>query len=95
MDRDPSAPDAPAGPDPTDPAAWWLRVERQTSVPLPTLERALFTIRPYLVPLPALPAAQCRVLADAVASMGAEARRYKGITAIADDVVRWLRSRVS
>lgn len=95
LDRDPSAPDAPAGPDPTDPAAWWLRVERQTSVPLPTLKRALFTIRPYLVPLPALPAAQCQVLADAVASMGAEARRYKGITAIADDVVRWLRSRVS
>ncbi len=95
LDRDPSAPDAPTGPDPTDPAAWWLRVECQTSVPLPTLERALFTIRPYLVPLPSLPAAQCRVLADAVASMGVEARRYKGITAIADDVVRWLRLRVS
>lgn len=95
LDRDPSAPDAPTGPVPADPAAWWLRVERQTSVPLPALERALFTIRPYLVPLTALSADRCAVLADAVASMGAEARRYKGITSVADDVVRWLRSRVS
>nr|MDQ3610702.1 DUF3445 domain-containing protein [Actinomycetota bacterium] len=95
LDRDPSAEDALRGPDPADPAAWWLRVERQTSVPLPALERALFTIRPYLVPLTALSADRCAVLADAVDSMGAEARRYKGITSIADDLVRWLRSRVS
>ncbi|MBW3641059.1 MAG: DUF3445 domain-containing protein [Actinobacteria bacterium] len=95
LDRDPSAADAVRGPDPADPAAWWLRVERQTSVPLPALERALFTIRPYLVPLTALSANRCAVLADAVDSMGAEARRYKGITSIADDLVRWRRSRVS
>ena len=91
LDRDPSAPDAPAGPPPDDPAAWWLRVERQTSVPLPGLGRALFTIRPHLVPLPRLTAAQRSVLADAVASMGPRARRYKGIVEIADDLVAWLR----
>ncbi|MDQ3503087.1 MAG: hypothetical protein M3486_05685 [Actinomycetota bacterium] len=41
------------------------------------------------------PAPRCAVLADAVDSMGAEARRYKGNTSIADDLVRWLRARVS
>lgn len=93
LDRDPSALDAPAGPPPADPAGWWLRVERQTSVPLPALGRALFTIRPYLVPLPALAPPQRLVLADAVASMGPDARRYKGVSAVADDLVAWLRRR--
>jgi uncharacterized protein YjeT (DUF2065 family) len=91
LDRDPSAPDAPAAPPPADPARWWLRVERQTSVPLPALGRALFTIRPHLVPLPALAPEQRAVLADAVTSMSDEARRYKGITEVADDLVAWLR----
>ena len=95
LDRDPSAPDAPSGPAPADPAEWWLRVERQTSVPLPQLGRALFTIRPHLVPLRALPPAQRGVLADAVASMGPDARRYKGVEGIADDLVAWLRTPAS
>ena len=93
LDRDPSAPDAPTGPGPADPAQWWLRVERQTSVPLPSPDRALFTIRPHLVPLTALPAAQCATLAAAIASMGAAARAYKGVTAVADDLVAWLTAR--
>ena len=93
LDRDPSAPDAPTGPVPADPAQWWLRVERQTSVPLAGLDRALFTIRPHLLPLPALAPAQCATLAAAVASMGAAARAYKGIEALADDLVAWLSAR--
>ena len=92
LDRDPSAPDAPHGPVPSDPAEWWLRVERQTSTPLPTLGRALFTIRPHLVPLRELAPEQRRTLADAVASLSPEARHYKGITAVADDLVAWLRA---
>lgn len=91
LDRDPSAPDAPSGSGPADPADWWLRVERQTSVPLPWLGRALFTIRPHLVPLRELGPEQRRVLADAVASLGPHARRYKGIRDVADDLVAWLR----
>ena len=94
LDRDPSAPDAPAAEVPDDPADWWLRVERQTSVPLPALDRALFTIRPHLVPLTALTPQQCARLAAAVASMGPEGRRYKGILTVADDLVRWLQFRV-
>jgi len=93
LDRDPSAADAPTGEGPTDPALWWLRVERQTSVPLPALDRALFTIRPHLVPLTELTRAQCATLAAAVASMGPAARAYKGITAVADDAVTWLTTR--
>ena len=92
LDRDPSAPDAPTGDGPADPALWWLRVERQTSVPLPALGRALFTIRPHLVPLPDLTAPQRAVLADAVASMSPAARAYKGITALADTLLPWLRA---
>ena len=93
LDRDPSAPDAPSGPAPADPAAWFLRVERQTSIALPHLDRALFTIRPHLTPLPALAPARCVVLADAIASMGPAARAYKGITDVADDLVAWLGAR--
>lgn len=93
LDRDPSAADAPTGADPTDPARWWLRVEQQTSLPLPALDRALFTIRPHLVPLTDLTPAQCATLAAAVASMGPAARAYKGITAVADDAVPWLTAR--
>lgn len=100
LDRDPSAPDAPV-PDvpghvaPASPAAWWLRVERQTSVPLPELGRGLFTIRPYLVPLTALTPPQRAVLADALASMTPDTLRYKGVDAVADELVDWLRAPVS
>jgi hypothetical protein len=91
LDRDPSAPDAPSGPPPADPARWWLRVERQTSVPLPALGRTLFTLRPHLTPLPALAPEQRAVLAGAVASMSEQTRHYKGIAGVADDLVTWLR----
>jgi hypothetical protein len=70
-----------------------LRVERQTSVPLPALDRALFTIRPHLVPLTDLTPTQCATLAAAVSSMSAAARAYKGITDVADDAVTWLTAR--
>ena len=98
LDRDPSAPDGPGAmtsePPSGDPADWWLRVERQTSVPLPHLDRALFTIRPYLVPLTALSPAQCLVLAQAVGSMSPASLAYKGIADLAADLVCWLQLRV-
>ena len=76
---------------PEDPARWWLRVERQTSVPLPELDRGLFTIRPFLLPLTSLTQAQRTTLGDAVASMSPEALAYKGISQIAPDLVAWCR----
>ncbi len=87
LDRDPGAPDAEALSSPP-PQGWWLRVERQTTLPLG--DRALFTIRPYLVPLPALSAERRAVLGQALASMSPEAVAYKGLSGVRDDLVRWL-----
>ncbi len=87
LDRDPSAPDAAPHRD-VPPERWWLRVERQTSLPLPALGRALFLIRPHLVPLTALTAAQRSTLHDAVASMSGEALAYKRLTGARDDLLR-------
>lgn len=88
-DRDPSAPDAARHACPP-PEQWWLRVERQTSLPLPRLGRALFLIRPHLLPLTALPIRQRRTLHDAVASMSAATLAYKGLTEVRDDLLAWL-----
>lgn len=90
LDRDPSAADAEPHTCPP-PGQWWLRVERQTSIPLPALDRALFLIRPHLLPLTSLTADQRRVLHDAVASMSAEALAYKGIAGVRDALLAWLR----
>ena len=89
LDRDPLAPDAEP-PSCPSPERWWLRVERQTTLPLPALGRALFCIRPYLVPLPALTAEQRGVLRSAIASMSPEALRYKGVAEVRDALVAWL-----
>lgn len=64
---------------PPEPLRWHLRVERQTSVPLPALQRALFTIRPYLVPVDELDPEQRTTLADALQSMTPAALAYKGV----------------
>lgn len=89
LDRDPSAPDAEPHTCPP-PDRWWLRVERQTSLPLPGLDRALFLIRPHLVPLASLTPEQRATLHDAVASMSAQALAYKGLTGVRDDLLAWL-----
>ncbi len=91
LDRDPSAPDAEPWTTP-EPGRWWLRVERQTSVPLPELDRALFLIRPYLRPLTAFAPDQRRTLADAVETMSPQTLAYKGIDEVAVDLVAWLRA---
>ena len=89
LDRDPSAPDAPAESCP--PAGrWWLRVERQTALPLPELDRALFLIRPHLVPLTSLDPDQRRRLLAAVASMSPASLAYKGLTGVREDLLQWL-----
>lgn len=87
LDRDPSAPDAAY--DGEVPASqWWLRVERQTTLPLG--DRALFVIRPFLVPLVALDGRQRSALAAAVASMSPASLAYKGITGVRDELLGWL-----
>lgn len=71
----------PAEAAPVDPAGqWWLRIERQTTHPLPALDRALFWIRPMLVPLSSLRAGQRATLRASVLSMSPAALAYKGLT---------------
>jgi hypothetical protein len=73
LDNDPDVTYPPA------PVRWHLRVERQTTVPLPHLGRALFTIRPYLTPVEDLSPERRRVLGAALASLSPAARAYKGV----------------
>lgn len=59
----------------------WLRVERQTTLPLPAVGAGLFAIGVHVTPLPVALAAPDRraAFADAVASLTPVSRRYKGV----------------
>jgi hypothetical protein len=75
-----------------DPATWWLRVERQTTLPLPSLGASAFFIRVLHQPLAravAGPGRRAR-LASAVRSMDAALRAYKGLAGSADALLAWL-----
>ncbi len=76
-----------------DPATWWLRVERQTTLPLPSLGASAFFIRVLHQPLAravAGPGRRAR-MASAVRSMDAALRAYKGLAGSAQDaVLDWL-----
>jgi hypothetical protein len=75
-----------------DPASWWLRVERQTTLPLPTLGASAFFIRVLHQPLAravASPERRAR-MASAVRSMDAELLAYKGLVGSADALLDWL-----
>ena len=73
LDQDPDAQYPP------EPLRWHLRVERQTTLPLPHLARALFLIRPYLTPVDALTPDQRRTLGAALASLSPAARAYNSV----------------
>lgn len=66
---------------PPQPEAYHLRVERQTSLPLPALDRALFTIRLFVTPLAAVAADpdHRERLAHALATMSPATLAYKGL----------------
>jgi len=64
---------------PPEPVRWHLRVERQTTLPLPHLDRALFVIQPYLTPVDALTPSQRTTLGAALASLSPAARSYKHV----------------
>ena len=73
---------SPAAPLPADPARWWWRAERQTTLPVAEGGAALFAIRVLLAPLPqvlAVPGRGERLIA-ALAGMSDELLRYKGFT---------------
>jgi hypothetical protein len=97
LDHHPAAPpdaDRHAG-TPFDPERAHLRVERQTLTGFPGADGALFTIRPYTVPLRAAvqTAHHAHALAAALRSMTPEQVTYKGLGAILPALLAWLDSR--
>jgi hypothetical protein len=88
----------PARPlDASAPAAWWYRVERQTTLPLPAAGASLFAIRVLHAPLIAVATTGARrsALAAAVASMDEALRAYKGLGAAGPALLAWLDQSVS
>ncbi|MFZ5827593.1 MAG: heme-dependent oxidative N-demethylase subunit alpha family protein [Bacillota bacterium] len=70
----------------------WFRVERQTTHGFPRLNRALFTIRYWVVPLVEVAADpwQRERLATALAGMDEAELAYKGLVGVRDRLVGWL-----
>jgi dimethylamine monooxygenase subunit A len=73
----------------------YLRMERQTTYPMPELERGLFSIRVYVTPLLERlerdPSLRSR-LARFVASVKPEVLAYKGQAKITPGILQWLQS---
>ena len=74
-------------------ALTYVRMERQTTLAMPDLDRALFTVRIYLDPLvdrlEADPSLRPR-LASLIASCSPEVIAYKGMADLAGPVLEWL-----
>ncbi len=90
LDHHPNVP--PEGELPTDPARFFLRVERQTLHGFPARGGALFTIRAYLYPLSELldTPDKAAALAAGVRSMTPEQRQYKGLTRSGPALIEYL-----
>lgn len=72
----------------------YMRVERQTTLPLPDLKRGVFFIRVMLSPLPdVLQVAPTRAveLADAIESMSAAVIQYRGMSLVRNRLLEELR----
>lgn len=71
--------------------AWW-RTERQTFIPVPGRQQAVFTIQVGLQPLAEAIRTPQRAarLHDALASMSPAVLDYRGLTSVRDDLLAWL-----
>jgi Protein of unknown function (DUF3445) len=76
----------------TDPSQWFFRVERQTTLAFPDLQRSLFTIRIYIEPLTQTLQVPERkaIFAQAVGSMNEPLLRYKGLTHLKECLLEYL-----
>jgi hypothetical protein len=76
--------------------AWW-RTERQTFIPLPAAQQAVFTIHVQVQPLAqALDSpARAQMLHDAVQSMSPAVLAYRGLQAVQPALLAWLARRAS
>lgn len=68
----------------------FLRIERQTTMGLPALGCALFTIRTYFTDCAGLAPERRRRLASAIASMSAQSLAYKGLADSRAAILDWL-----
>ncbi len=93
VDSSPWAADAFA--DATAPRAWF-RCERQTFIPLPALQQAVFTIGVDSVPLAQAidTPGRARRLHDAVASMSDAVLAYRSLQAVREPLLAWLAARM-
>jgi hypothetical protein len=93
VDSTPWAADAFA--DATAPRAWF-RCERQTFIPLPALQQAVFTISVDSVPLAQAidTPERARRLHDAVASMSDAVLAYRSLQAVREPLLAWLAARM-
>jgi len=66
----------------------YLRVERQVTIPFPTLDACLFTIRVYSYPAWRLNHTQLRTMQEAIASAGPTVAEYKGWDKNGGDMLR-------
>ena len=73
------------------PQAWW-RTERQTFIPLPEQQQAVFTIAIDVQPLAAAldTPARAQRLHDAIASMSPAVLSYRGLDSVRDELLAWL-----
>ena len=82
------------GPEPASaiPALAWWRTERQTFLPVPGRDEAVFTIAVDVQPLARVicTAGRARALQAALASMSEAVLRYRGLTAVREPLLRWL-----
>jgi hypothetical protein len=101
------APDGRRSRHPSEAAAWpasaqpWFRCERQVSLPLAPVSAgagaaALFLIRLHRAPLASAASsrARLRTLRDALVSMSAATRSYKGLDGALPDLLDWLERRL-
>ena len=75
------------------PRPLFVRIERQTTHPLPECGAWIFLIHPINVPVASLTGIQRERLADAVESMTPEQAAYKGLANTRTEVVKALRGR--
>ena len=79
----------------TWPAGAWWRTERQTFVPLPEHQQAVFTIEVQVEPLASAitDPVQAAALHDAVATMSPAVLDYRSLTPVREPLLHWLAAR--
>jgi dimethylamine monooxygenase subunit A len=80
-----------------DPAGAWWRSERQTFIPLPALQQAVFTIAVQVQPLARAvdTPARAALLFEAVASMSPAVLAYRSLAPARDRLLAWLARRAA